>query len=66
MIDVGHKTTVIDLFMRNEYFTPTSQTLFVEALASMKSTKGLEALVGIATLSDDVETAILRQRQMQR
>ena len=65
LIDVGINQTVIDLFMRNEYFTPTSQTLFVEALASMKSTKGLEALVGIATLSDDVETAILRQRQMQ-
>ncbi|MGB5709115.1 MAG: hypothetical protein WBM41_20075 [Arenicellales bacterium] len=63
--DVGINQTVIDLFMRNEYFTPTSQTLFVEALASMKSTKGLEAVIGIATLSDDVETATLRQRQMQ-
>ncbi len=63
--DLGINQTVIDLFMQNAYFTPTSQTLYVQALAAMGSVKGLENIVGIASVSSDVENTILRQRQMQ-
>ena len=63
--NLGINNTVINLFMQNKFFTPTSQTLFVQALASMKSVEGLEAIIGTATLSENVEIALLRQRQMQ-
>lgn len=62
---MGVSADVIDLYIGNSVYTPREQTLLVEALAAMPATKGRDAYVKFAVLSNDPDVAFFRQRQAQ-
>lgn len=62
---MGVSPDVIDLYIGNTIYTPREQTLLVEALAAMQATKGRDAYVKFAVLSNDPDVAFFRQRQAQ-
>lgn len=62
---MGVSPDVIDLFIGNSIYTPREQTLLVESLAAIQATKGRDAYVKFAVLSNDPDVAFFRQRQAQ-
>jgi len=54
-----------DLLIANSMFTPREQTLLVEALLSMASTRNRDAFVKQAVLTNDADVAFFRHRQAQ-
>ncbi|MFB3090650.1 MAG: hypothetical protein ACE1ZG_04790, partial [Gammaproteobacteria bacterium] len=52
-----------DIFIANGVYTPREQTLLVAALDSMSNTSGRDEYIKLATLTDDIDMAVFRQRQ---
>jgi len=52
-----------DLFVESPVFTPREQSVVVEALLSMASTRNRDAFVRQAILTSDADSAFFRQRQ---
>ena len=65
LIAMGVTEDVAELFIDNAIYTPREQTLLVAALDEMKQVKGRAAFVKTAILTDNVDLAYFRQRQVQ-
>ena len=62
---IGVSTDVTNLFMSNTRFSPSQQTLFVDALRQLKGVDNLDALVKLAVHTADEDEAWFRRRQAQ-
>lgn len=62
---IGVSVDVIDLFMANTNFSPSQQTLFVDALKRIKGVQSLNLFVKLAVHSQDESEAKFRTRQAQ-
>lgn len=62
---MGVDPDMTDLFIRNTVYSPTQQTLLVDALNKMSKTADRGALVKFATQAGSDDVALFRQRQAQ-
>lgn len=63
LLAMGVDEGVADLFMSNTVFSPTYQTLLVDALARMDGVEGRAVLVKTAVRTESDDLAMYRQRQ---
>jgi len=61
----GVQDALARLFINNEQFTPTQQTIIVSALASMAGTRDRDEFVEFAAGTQDQDVALFRQRMGQ-
>jgi len=61
---MGVDDDLIDLFLRNQYFTPTERTAMVMALDEMSTVKNRPNVIKFAVLTDHDELASFRRRQV--
>lgn len=62
---MGVNADIVDLFIRNSVFSPTQQTLLVNALNTMSNTAERGVFVKFAIPTDTDDLALFRQRQAQ-
>ncbi len=60
---MGVDEDLVELFLKNDNYTPTEQTAIVVSLAAMEQTKGREAFIKFAILTDNEDVAAFRARQ---
>ncbi|WP_243358499.1 hypothetical protein [Fundidesulfovibrio terrae] len=65
LIRAGVAESVARIFINNEQFTPTQQTVIVRSLASMPDTAGKQEFVEFAAGTADQDLALFRQRMSQ-
>jgi len=61
----GVQDALARLFINNEQFSPTQQTIIVRALTSMNGTRDRDEFVEFATGTQDQDVALFRQRMSQ-
>jgi hypothetical protein len=65
LLDMGISSSVARLFIDNDVFTPTQQTIIVQALRSMPKCQGKESFVSFLVNTDNQDLALFRQRMIQ-
>ena len=65
LLNAGVPEALARLFINNEQFTPTQQTILVKALMSMGAVAGLADFVEFAAGTDNQDLALFRQRMAQ-